>query len=86
MGYLGQYELASSRTLASLREGTLVSVRLADVKAGQIDDFQVKSTVRVDAHQVKWSLHPGTIGYAEFIRETSDWTSYIRRSRTVGSD
>jgi len=35
VGYLGQYELAAARTLAALREGTLVSVRVADVRAGK---------------------------------------------------
>lgn len=79
VGYIGQYELAGWRTLAALREGTLVSVRVADVKAGQIDDFQIQLTDRLDAHQVKWSLRPGSIGYAEFVRDAEDRTRYVRQ-------
>jgi hypothetical protein len=77
--YLGQYELAAWRTLAALRDGTLLAVRLADVKAGQIDDFQLQSTNRVDAHQVKWSLHPGSVGFADFQRDAANRTRYIRQ-------
>lgn len=79
VGYLGQYEVAASRTLAMLRDGTLVAVRVADVSAGQIDDFQLRSAHRVDAHQVKWSLHPGSVGYAEFVRDAEGRTRYIRQ-------
>lgn len=79
VGYLGQYELASARTLVALRKDTLVSVRVADVKAGQIDDFQLQLADRVDAHQVKWSLHPGNAGYAEFVRDAEGRTRYIRQ-------
>ncbi len=79
VGYLGQYEVAAARTLAALRQGTLVAVRVADVGAGQIDDFQLLSADRVDAHQVKWSLHPGNVGYAEFVRDAQGRTRYIRQ-------
>ena len=56
-----------------------MSVRLADIKAGQIDDFQVQSAELVDAHQVKWSLHPRSIGYAEFVRDAEGRTRYMRQ-------
>lgn len=79
VGYLGQYEFAAARTLDALRENTLVSVRVADVKAGQIDDFQLRSAERVDAHQVKWSQYADNIGYAEFVRDGKDRTRYIRQ-------
>jgi hypothetical protein len=79
VGYLAQYEFSARRTLAALRDGSLVSVRLADVEAGQIDDFQLEQTDRVDAHQVKWSLHPAPLGYAEFVRDSKDRTRYIRQ-------
>lgn len=79
VGYLGQYEYAAMRTLSALREGTLGAVRVADVSAGQIDDFQLRSSDRVDAHQVKWSLLPGNVGYAEFQRDAVGRTRYIRQ-------
>jgi hypothetical protein len=79
VGYLAQYEFAAARTLQALREGNLVSVRVADIKAGQIDDFQLQSTELVDAHQVKWSLHPGSTGYAEFVRDAEGRTRYMRQ-------
>lgn len=79
VGYLGQYELAAARTLKALREGTLESVRVADVGAGQIDDFQLQSANRVDAYQIKWSRHPGSIGYAGFFRDAQGRTRYIRQ-------
>lgn len=79
VGYLGQYEFAAERTLATLREGALVSVRVADVEAGQIDDFQLVSADRVDAHQVKWSRHAGSTVFAEFVNDTKNRTRYIRQ-------
>jgi hypothetical protein len=79
VGYLGQYEYAAIRTLSALRDGTLAAVRVADVSAGQIDDFQLRSSERVDAHQVKWSLLPGNVGYAEFQRDAIGRTRYIRQ-------
>jgi hypothetical protein len=79
VGYLGQYEFAALRTIAALREGALVAVRVADVHAGQIDDFQLLSDERVDAHQVKWSLNPGSVGFAEFVNDGQSRICYIRQ-------
>lgn len=79
VGYLGQYEVAAVRTLAALRGGNLIAVRVADVCAGQIDDLQVRSAGRVDAHQVKWSQHSSAVGYAEFSRDAVGRTRYIRQ-------
>jgi hypothetical protein len=79
VGYLGQYELAASRALAALREGTLVSVRLADFNAGTLDDFQVLAADSVDAYQVKWSLLPRSVGYADFVHDAEGRTRYIRQ-------
>lgn len=54
-------------------------MRVADIKTGQIDDFQVQSTELVDAHQIKWSLHPGSIGYAEFVRDAEGRTRCMQQ-------
>jgi hypothetical protein len=79
VGYLGQYESAALRTLRALQDGKLVSVLVADGRAGQIDDFQLRLTDRVDAHQIKWSSHPGNVSYGAFVRDTRKRTRYIRQ-------
>ena len=79
VGFLGQYEHAALCTLAALHEGTLDAVRLADVQAGQIDDFQLRCPGQVEAYQIKWSLLPGTVGFAAFLRDSSDGAAYIRQ-------
>jgi hypothetical protein len=39
-------------------EGALEAIRLADSRAGKIDDLQILSRGRLDAYQFKRSLHP----------------------------
>lgn len=58
-GYFAQYRLCAQGILSSLRNETLEWIRLADLTAGRVDDFQIGSSARVDAHQVKWSSNPG---------------------------
>lgn len=82
VGYVGQYQLAAQRTLAALYDGELGRVLLADVRAGQIDDFQIGRPNRVDAHQVKWSRDPGVIGFAAFVNDAAEHVSYSRWCRT----
>lgn len=79
VGYWRQYQFAAARTLEGLRTDTLERVRLADVQAGQIDDFQLVFTSSVRAHQVKWSREPDTIGFAAFANDTAERHSYIRQ-------
>jgi hypothetical protein len=79
VGYVGQYQLAAHRILAELNQGRLERVLLADVRAGQIDDFQIGTPSRVDAHQVKWSREPGVIGFAPFVNDGADQVSYVRQ-------
>ena len=79
VGYVAQYEYAAAATLASLRAETLQRLRLADVDAGQIDDFQLETAERVDAYQVKWSRTPDTIGFALIARDAPARVSFLRQ-------
>ncbi len=62
-GYASQYSVAADLILRALRAGQLQWIRLADPTAGRVDDLQIGDHLRVDAYQVKWATHPGTISF-----------------------
>ena len=55
IGYRGQYRVSASLILNGLLNGSLNWVKVADPKAGRVDDLQMGSQGRIDAYQVKWS-------------------------------
>jgi hypothetical protein len=56
-GYYPQYRVAAALILRGLRDGTLEAIRLADPKAGRVDDFQIIGRGKCDAFQIKWSRY-----------------------------
>lgn len=52
-GYHAQYLTSASLILRELRGGNLQWIRIADPKAGRVDDLLIGSPGRVDAYQVK---------------------------------
>ncbi len=77
VGYRGQYRVAASLILRSLRDNTLQWIRVADPEAGRVDDFQIGSRSRVDAYQVKWSEYPGSFTFRDLTRSSDQELSLI---------
>ncbi len=71
-GYASQYSVAADLILRALRAGELQWIRLADPTAGRVDDLQIGDHLRVDAYQVKWSAHPGTISFKNLTTVRKD--------------
>ncbi len=76
-GYYPQYQVAAALILKTLREGRLDWIRMADPEAGRVDDFQIASGTHLDAYQVKWSQHPGTITFSNLVDGTVNAPSLI---------
>jgi energy-coupling factor transporter ATP-binding protein EcfA2 len=66
-GYHPQYRISADTILQSLRHETLEWIRLADPKAGRVDDFQIGTPGRVDGYQVKWSRDGGNFTFRDLI-------------------
>ncbi len=71
-GYYPQYLLSADLIVRRLDEGRLEWVRMADPEAGRLDDFQIGTPNRVDAHQFKWSAHADTFTYSDLVREARE--------------
>ena len=71
-GYYHQYRIASTLVVRALHRGELAWIRIADPKAGRVDDFQIASKTRLDAYQVKWSQHPGSITFSNIVTASAD--------------
>jgi hypothetical protein len=76
-GYQPQYVLSAETILRSLRYETLEWIRLADPKAGRLDDFQLGTPARLDAYQVKWSRDGGTISFRDMVAVDGNTPSLI---------
>ena len=76
-GYHPQDRLSAQIILTSLRRDTLEWIRLADVTAGRVDDFQLASPGRVDAYQIKWTFDGGSFTYRELVSEAAGNPSLI---------
>jgi len=59
-GYYLQYRISASLILRCLREESLQWIRIADPKAGRVDDLQIGSQSRIDAFQVKRGQYSGS--------------------------
>lgn len=53
LGYVPQYEIAAGLIYEALLDGTLEWFRVADPKAGSLDDILIATTGKLDAYQVK---------------------------------
>ncbi len=66
-GYNSQYRISASLILRRLQEINLEWIRVADLKGGRLDDFQIGSHYRVDAYQMKWSEYPDNFTFNDLI-------------------
>ena len=61
VGIYPQYRAAALLLLDALSKGQFEEARLADPKAGRVDDWQILTTGRLDAYQFKWSKYQDSI-------------------------
>jgi hypothetical protein len=66
-GYNSQYRISASLILRRLQERNLEWIRIADLKGGRLDDFQIGDNYRVDAYQIKWSEYPDNFTFNDLI-------------------
>jgi hypothetical protein len=76
-GYHAQYCISASLILRALLEDRLQWTRVADPKAGRVDDIQIGSQSRVDAFQVKWSRYDGNFSFNDLITPRDNKPSLI---------
>lgn len=66
LGFFAQYEVAAGLLLRALtQEAPLTWLALMDDEAGRLDDFQMATSDRLDAYQVKWSETGGQMPWSE---------------------
>jgi len=68
-GYRNQYLIGANIIFNALEKRDLEWIRVADPDMGRVDDFQVATTARVDAYQVKWEQYPGAITYNDITKD-----------------
>jgi hypothetical protein len=78
-GYHPQYLLAASLALGALERGQLEEVRLADPDAGHLDDFRLVTPGVLDAYQVRWSRHAGTVTFKDLESASAGEDPLIRQ-------
>lgn len=76
-GYNSQYHISASLILRSLQERNLQWIRIADLKGGRLDDFQIGSGHRVDAYQIKWSEYPDNFTFNDLTSKSEKKPSLI---------
>jgi energy-coupling factor transporter ATP-binding protein EcfA2 len=67
IGYVNQYQFCSAVILSALQKDTIEWVQLVDSGAGRVDDFQIGTSNRVDAYQVKSSEYPESFTFNDLI-------------------
>ncbi len=78
-GYVPQYAIAAELILSALRDRTLRWIRVADPKAGSVDDIIIGREERVDAYQVKWSETRSYISWRDFTHTPNDKPSLFEQ-------
>lgn len=76
-GYNSQYRISASLILRRLQERNLEWIRIADLKGGRLDDFQIGSDHRVDAYQMKWSEYPDNFTFNDLTAGSKEKPSLI---------
>lgn len=71
-GYSFQYSSGAALIRSALTEGYLGWVRVADPKAGRLDDLQIGRDLRVDAFQMKGSEYSASFTFQNLTRELED--------------
>ena len=64
-GYHHQYRTSACLILRSLMSGRLEWIRVADPKAGRVDDLQIGGPGRIDAYQVKSGQYGGSFTFRD---------------------
>lgn len=67
VGYSGQYDVQATITIQHLASRCLTAIRLVDPEAGRLDDFQMLTSGRLDAYQVKWSQYPDRMTWGNLL-------------------
>ena len=78
-GYYTQYLTSASLILRELRGGDLQWIRIADPKAGRVDDLLIGSPGRVDAYQVKSARYARSFTFRDLTVPQSGAPSLIRQ-------
>ena len=78
-GYHAQYLTSASLILRDLRHGHLQWIRVADPKAGRVDDLLIGSPGRVDAYQVKSAQHGRPLTFRDLTFPQSGAPSLIQQ-------
>jgi hypothetical protein len=65
-GYGNQYRVAGLLIVDGIDD--LEWIRIADPAAGRVDDIQVATPGRLDAHQVKWGRTSGPVTWRSLLR------------------
>ncbi|MFA6091864.1 MAG: hypothetical protein WCU88_08085 [Elusimicrobiota bacterium] len=76
-GFNGQYRVAAHLIIGTLRQDSLVAIRVADPEAGRVDDIQIVTPEAATGHQVKWSQFAGTITFNDLIKPSKDKPALI---------
>lgn len=75
-GYLPQFDEFAKLVYINLINGNLEWIKVADPKAGKLDDIQFSTSTEVHAYQVKWTISNAVISYKTFIPLiVSSWVS-----------
>ncbi|UUF13120.1 MULTISPECIES: hypothetical protein [Flavobacterium] len=65
-GYLPQFDEFAKLVYRNLINGNLEWIKVADPKAGKLDDIQFSTSTEVHAYQVKWTISNAVISYKTF--------------------
>lgn len=66
-GYLPQFDEFAWFVYLNLINRELEWIRIADHKAGKLDDIQYSTHSEIHAYQVKWTIDEANISFANFI-------------------
>ena len=78
-GYHAQYLTSASLILRDIRHGRLQWIRVADPKAGRVDDLLIGSPGRVDAYQVKSAQYGRAFTFRDLTVPQSGAPSLIQQ-------
>jgi hypothetical protein len=84
VGYAPQYQLAAQFAITAIQDGYFHSLILLDPRAGQVDDFQIVTTGRIDAYQVKWESKPSGFTFKNLL-ELIHGLAQGRRSLSIAN-
>ena len=65
-GYVPQFDEFAKLVYINLVNGNLEWIKVADPKAGKLDDIQFSTSTEVHAYQVKWTISNAVISYQTF--------------------